>query len=56
MPSLLYVKNKECAKRYKAKNADKITLLQREYSKMCMRRKRAYQAEVKRLCMILFDD
>lgn len=59
MPSLLYAKNKECIKRYKAKNADKIAPLQREYNKMYMRRCYAYKAGVKQLLNILvnfFDD
>lgn len=55
MPSPTYSQNKASIMRYKAKNADRLRPLEREYSKMCMRRKRAYQAEVKRLSMILFD-
>ena len=59
MPSPSYAKNKECVKRYKAKNADRIVPLEREYSKLCMRRIRAYRAGVRQLLNILvnfFDD
>jgi hypothetical protein len=45
--------------RYKAKNAERLAPLQREYNKMYMRRQYAYKAEVKRLLFILvnfFDD
>ena len=55
MPSPSYKANKESIMRYKAKNADKIAPLQREYAKLCMRRRRAYQAEVKQLLFILVN-
>jgi hypothetical protein len=59
MPSPTYSQNKASIMRYKEKNADKIAPLQREYSKMCMRRRYAYQAGVKQLLNILnnfFED
>jgi hypothetical protein len=59
MPSPSYSQNKASIKRYKAKNADKIAPLQREYNKMYMRRCYAYKAGVRQLLNILvnfFDD
>jgi hypothetical protein len=53
MPSPTYSQNKDCVIRYKAKNADKLRPLQREYSKLCMRRLYAYRAGVKQLLNIL---
>lgn len=59
MPSPSYVKNKECIKRYREKNYEKVLELNREYSKLSMRRLNAYRAGVKQLLNILvnfFDD
>ena len=53
MPSPTYEQNKASIVRYKAKNADKLRPLQREYSKMSMRRLYAYRAGVKQLLNIL---
>jgi len=55
MPSPTYSQNKASIIRYRAKNVDKIAPLQREYSKLCMRRRRAYQAGVKLLLFILVN-
>jgi hypothetical protein len=55
MPSPSYSQNKASIVRYKAKNAGKIAPLQREYSKLCMRRRRAYNAGVKQLLFILVN-
>ena len=59
MPSPTYAQNKASIYRYREKNYDKVLELNREYTKMSMRRIRAYKAEVKRLLSILvnfFDD
>lgn len=59
MPSPTYSQNKASMIRYRAKNYDRILELNREYSKMCMRRLYAYKAGVKQLLNILnnfFED
>jgi len=59
MPSPTYSQNKASIMRYRAKNYEKVLILNREYTKMSMRRIRAYQAGVKQLLNILvnfFDD
>jgi hypothetical protein len=55
MPSPTYSQNKASIMRYRAKNIEKCN----EISKLYIRRRRAYEAEVKQLYMILvnfFDD
>jgi len=57
MPS--YAQNKASIYRYREKNYDKVLALNREYSKLSMRRLNAYKAGVKQLLNILvnfFDD
>jgi len=59
MPSPTYSQNKASIIRYREKNYDKVLALNREYSKLCMRRLYAYKAGVKQLLNILvnfFDD
>ena len=59
MPSPSYAQNKASIMRYREKNYEKVLILNREYTKMSMRRIRAYQAGVKQLLNILvnfFDD
>jgi hypothetical protein len=59
MPSPTYSQNKASIMRYREKNYEKVLVLNREYTKLSMRRIRAYKAEVKRLLNILvnfFDD
>ena len=59
MPSPSYSLNKASMIRYRAKNYDKILELNREHSKICMRRLYAYKAGVKQLLNILnnfFED
>jgi hypothetical protein len=54
-----YAQNKASIYRYRAKNVEKVLELNREYTKMSMRRIRAYKAQVKQLLNILvnfFDD
>lgn len=54
-----YSQNKASIYRYREKNYEKVLVLNREYTKLSMRRIRAYKAEVKRLLNILvnfFDD
>jgi len=53
MPSPSYSQNKASIIRYRAKNYEKILELNREHSKMCMRRLYAYKVGVKQLLNIL---
>lgn len=55
MPSPTYSQNKASIMRYRAKNANKLAPLQRGYSKLSMRRIRAYRAAVKQLLFILVN-
>lgn len=55
MPSPSYKANKESIYRYREKNYEKVLVLNREYTKLSMRRIRAYKAEVKRLLNILVN-
>ena len=55
MPSPSYSQNKASIMRYREKNYEKVLALNREYTKMSMRRIRAYNAEVKRLLNILVN-
>jgi hypothetical protein len=54
-----YAQNKASIYRYREKNYEKVLELNREYSKLSMRRLNAYRAGVKQLLNILvnfFDD
>lgn len=55
MPSPTYSQNKASIIRYREKNYEKVLVLNREYTKLSMRRIRAYKAEVKRLLNILVN-
>jgi hypothetical protein len=55
MPSPTYSQNKASIMRYRAKNIEKFLELNREYTKMSMRRIRAYKAGVKQLLNILVN-
>lgn len=55
MPSPTYSQNKASIMRYREKNYEKVLVLNREYTKLSMRRIRAYKAEVKRLLNILVN-
>lgn len=55
MPSPSYATNKASIMRYKEKNYERVLGMNREHSKNCMRRKRAYDAEVRRLLLILIN-
>lgn len=50
-----YSQNKASIYRYREKNYEKVLVLNREYTKLSMRRIRAYKAEVKRLLNILVN-
>lgn len=55
MPSPTYSQNKASIMRYREKNYEKVLVLNREYTKLSMRRIRAYKAEVKLLLNILVN-
>jgi hypothetical protein len=50
-----YAQNKASIKRYREKNYEKVLVLNREYSKLSMRRLNAYRAGVKQLLNILVN-